>query len=305
MSIKTLANKATSKVGRQILITQKHSPVLLLGIGVTGVITTIVLACQATLKVSEILDEAETNTKTIEDAEENRDDYTEEDAKKDSVLNKVQTAGKIAKLYAPAFIVGVISIGALTSSHVILTRRNVGLTAAYAAIDKGFREYRERVVGELGEGKDREFRYGVVEREIAVETDDGIAVKTIREVDRTKGPSIYAKFFDESNPNWERTSSAHNQTFVSVQRQYANDLLDARGHVLLNDVYEMLGFPRTSEGAVVGWLRNNHAGDNYISFGVFDHDIYMGQQFANGNERSVLLDFNVDGVIYDKIGEEA
>jgi hypothetical protein len=86
--------------------------------------------------------------------------------------------------------------------------------------------------------------------------------------------------------------------FIRSQQNYANDLLNARGHVFLNEVYDMLGIERTSAGAVVGWVRGN--GDNEIDFGVLN-DLHSGQRFINGDERSVLLDFNVDGVVYDLI----
>jgi hypothetical protein len=223
------------------------------------------------------------------------DEYTEEDAKKDGITNRVQTAVKITKLYAPAFVVGVISIGALTGSHVILSRRNVAVTAAYAALDKGFRGYRERVVGEFGKEKDQEFLYGVTEHEIAVDTDEGVAVRTVKKLGNG---SIYARVFDQYNKNWQKTPS-YNQMFIQSQQNYANDLLRARGHVFLNEIYDMLGMERSKEGAVVGWVKGH--GDDYITFGVFENDTYMGQQFVNGSERSIWLDFNVDGIIYNLI----
>lgn len=301
MNLTIVKNKITSKVGRQILITQKHSPVILFGVGVTGFVAAAVLASHATLKMDAVLREAEETRNKIdtlaeEQLKDNRAEYTAEDAKKDKALNKVKLAGKIAKLYAPAFVVGVVSIGALTGSHVILTRRNVGLTAAYAALDKGYRDYRSRVIKEFGEEKDREFRYDLVDREIAIETDEGPVVKTVK-VAGPNGKSPYVVCFDESNPNWQR-DPMYNQTFLRIRQSYADDMLHANGHVLLNDVFDMLGMKRTSAGAVVGWVRNN--GDNYIDFGVFN-DIEEGKSFVKGDERSIWLDFNVDGVVYDLI----
>jgi hypothetical protein len=70
--------------------------------------------------------------------------------------------------------------------------------------------------------------------------------------------------------------------------------------VFLNEIHDMLGLERTKAGAVVGWVMGGD-GDERIDFGVFKANEYMGQEFVNGNERSILLDFNVDGVIYDKI----
>lgn len=301
MDLKAIRDRATSRAGRQILKAQKHSPTVLFGVGVAGVVATAVMASRATLKMDEVLREAEKQRNDIQLAlDTSSDKYDQADADNDSKLVKIKTATKIAKLYAPAAVCGAITIAALTGSHLIISRRNVGLTAAYAALDQGFREYRKRVVDEYGEEKDAEFRYGSVERQIAVDTDHGVDVKTVR-VLRPNGKSIYAKVFDESNLNW-RSVPSYNMMFIQAQQSYANDRLRARGHLFLNEVYEALGMEHTKEGAVVGWVRNNpDGGDNFVSFGVFDGDSFMGKEFVLGNENSVWLDFNVDGIIYDKI----
>jgi hypothetical protein len=293
----------TNKLGRQVLIAQKHSPVMLFGVGVVGVVTTAILASRATLKLDEILGEAEEKKTQIEQAQaENDERYDEEAAKKDGIVVRTQTALKIAKLYAPAVVSATLTVSAFTGSHIILTRRNAAITAAYAALDRGFKQYRERVIGELGGEKDEEFRFGVIEKEMAVDTDEGVAVKTVRTLDKdqvkARGGSIYSRFFDEYSQNWSKVPS-YNQMFLQAQQQYANDLLNARGHVFLNEVYDMLGLERSKEGAVVGWVKGH--GDGYVDFGVFRNDTYMGMQFVNGVEKSILLDFNVDGVIYDLI----
>jgi hypothetical protein len=303
MQLKKMTTAVTSKVGRQVLLTKKHSPTLLFAVGVAGVVTTVVLASKATLKMDQILEEAEKNKSQIDDAEAMEvSEYDQNDANKDRVTNRVQTIYKICKLYAPAFAVGVISIGCLTGSHVILSRRNVALTAAYAALDKGFREYRERVVDDLGREKDEEFRYGVIEKEIAVDTDHGVDVKTVKVLDKNGKGSIYARLFaQETSRNWQPQQN-YNSIFLQSQQNYANDRLRRDGFLLLNDVYESLGLERSKEGCVVGWVRNNpRGGDSFIDFGVFSGDAYMGKQFVNGNEPNVWLDFNVDGVVYDLI----
>lgn len=305
MSLKAIKNKVTNKAGRQILVAQKHSPVLLFGVGVIGVAATVVLACRATLKMEEVIGEAEEKKEKIETAKELASDkYSEEDAKQDSILVRSQTALKIAKLYAPAVAIGVVSIGCFTGSHIILNRRNVALTAAYGAVDKAFREYRGRVVDELGKEKDQEFRFGVVETEKAVDTDEGVAVKTVKGADpefakKNNGRSMYAVVFDEGNRNW-RSTWGMNQMFLRSQQQYAQDRLNAKGFLFLNDVYEALGFERTAFGQVVGWVLGN--GDSLIDFGIADN--YEGVRFINGDERSVWLDFNVDGMVLDLIDNQ-
>ena len=91
--------------------------------------------------------------------------------------------------------------------------------------------------------------------------------------------------------------------FLRAQQQYANDKLIAQGHLFLNEVYDMLGLPRTKAGAIVGWVYddNNAVGDNFVDFGIYDVHRETARDFVNGYERSILLDFNVDGVIYDLI----
>lgn len=294
MNLTTVKNAITSKFGKQILKGKKHAPAILFGAGVVGVVASTVLACRATLKMHEVLDETQADlekARTLEHA-----NYSEVDRQKDITLIYLKATGRIAGMYAPAAALGVLSIFALTGSHVMLTKRNAAAMAAYAALDKGFREYRARVMKELGVDKDREFRYGTVDREIVEETEEGPVVKTVREP--ILGKSIYARIFDEGNRNWQR-GPGYNQLFIQCQQNYANDLLRSRGYVFLNDVYDILGFDRTKEGCIVGWVVGN--ADDYIDFGVFEGDRHSGLRFVTGAERSIILDFNVDGIIWDKI----
>lgn len=295
-----IRNAITSRVGRQILTARKHSPAILFAAGTVGIIATVVVASRATLKLDAVLGEAEKDLALVEQARRLKPEaYTEQDARQDNVQIRIKSAVKIVKLYAPAVVLGSLSIAALTGSHVILNRRNAGLMAAYAALDKGWREYRARVVGEYGEDKDREFRYGFEEREIVEETKNGPVVKHIKRVG-IEGASIYAKYFDEGSPNWDKRAGYNLNFLRSIQAQMNNKLY-ANGFVFLNEVYEELGIKRTSEGALVGWVLDGGSSDNYIDFGCFDGSRREFRDFVNGWNSAILLDFNVDGVIYDKI----
>lgn len=299
MNLKAISNFVTSKAGRQILQAQKHSPTIMFAAGVVGVVTTVVLSSRATLKLEGALDEAQSMLYKAEKLHESgHEDYSDNDYRSDVALIYVRAATKIVKLYGPSFIVGALSIASLTGSHVVLTRRNAGLVAAYAALEKGFNDYRQRVLEEVGPEKELEFRHGVQEREVLVETnDEGPQVKTMK---TAKTPSIYARFFDETATNWKR-EPMYNQVFLRAQQNYFNDLLQSRGHVFLNEVYDALGLERSRAGAVVGWVVSKDQGDNFVDFGIFDGDRQAVRDFVNGNEGSILLDFNVDGVIYDQI----
>jgi Family of unknown function (DUF6353) len=293
----SLVPEAINKVvARNALLAQRSSPGVLLGVGIVGMVGSTVLACRATLKMEEVLDEAKGKlemAKTLEHIE-----YGEKDRKRDISLIYFQTGVKVTKLYSPAIIVGVVSIAALTKSHSILTTRNAALTAAYTALDRGFNTYRSRVIEKYGEDQDRDFRYGTEQVEIV---DPKTNKKKIVKRVSSDEPSIYARFFDQSSSSWSKEPE-YNLIFLKAQQNYANDLLHARGHVLLNDVYDMLGIPRSKAGAVVGWvLSRNGTTDDFVNFGVFEDRSDKVRDFVNGREGAILLDFNVDGIIYDKI----
>lgn len=297
MNLKAISSAVASKLARPMLQAQKHSPTLLFGAGVVGVVATVVLASKATLKLESVLEETEKNVNTAKNLE--HTDYSEADRNKDLTLIYAKAAMQIGKLYGPAVVVGVASIAALTGSHMILNKRNVGLTAAYATLERGFNEYRKRVSGELGEEKERELRYGHLSREIVEETDEGPVVKNVPVGDR----SMYARLFDRYTSQSWQDGPGYNQMFLNCQQNYANDLLNARGHVFLNEVYDMLGLERTPEGQVVGWVKHSvdDGGDGFIDFGIIDGNVHEAILFINGDEKSIWLDFNVDGVVYDKI----
>lgn len=289
-------------VARKALLVQRSSPNLLFGAGIVGMVGSTVLACRATLKMETLLEETEVKLETAKTYQ--HPEYDERDRQKDIKLIRVQTGIKVVRLYAPAVILGGVSVAALTRSHNILSRRNAALTAAYGALEKGFAEYRARVVEKYGEDEDRNFRYGTEQIEVI---DEATGKKEIVTRVGPDGASIYARFFDPFSASWSKEPE-YNLIFLKTQQNFFNDLLKARGHVFLNEVYDSLGLPRSKAGAVVGWvLSRNGETDNFINFGVWDATSGSARNFVNGHEGSILLDFNVDGIIYDKIdqlGEE-
>lgn len=302
------AGRAVSKVGFKL---QKHSPEILVGLGVIGTVASAVLACKATTKASEVLEEAKDKIDQIHMVSENtsidEDMYSKEDAQKDMTIVYAQTGVKLVKLYAPAIGLGVLSIASILTSHNILRKRNIALAAAYTAIDKGFKDYRKRVVERFGEAVDRELKYNLKSEKLEeIITDEkGKEKKIKKEVEVSEGIegySSYARFFDDGCRGWEKDPE-YNLNFLLAQQRYANDLLVSRGHVFLNEVYDMLGIPRTNAGQVVGWVYDdaNHEGDNYIDFGIYKTYRRENRDFVNGYEPVILLDFNVDGPILNLI----
>lgn len=299
MNLTTIKNAVTSRVGRQILVGQKNAPTFLFVAGTAGVVASTVLACRATLKLEEVLEESEKlreQARTLKHA-----NYSEADRKRDHTIIMQRSAFAIGKLYAPSIALGVISISALTGSHVVLSRRNAAVMAAYSALDKGFSEYRNRVREEFGEDKDLVFRHGSETISEVVATKNGGSKTVKREAVPPGTPSIYARFFDEFSSSWQREPE-YNRIFLTCQQNYANDTLRARGHIFLNEVYDSLNLPRSKAGAVVGWVLSND-GDNFVDFGIFDDNRERARAFVNGQEGSILLDFNVDGVIYDLLDD--
>lgn len=284
---------------------KKASPDILLVAGIAGTITATVLACKQSRKVDKIIQEKEDTMKTIEEVKNSGNpEYSEQDYKKDVAITYGKMIGDFIRLYGPAVILGTVSITAIISSHHILKKRNIALGAAYVALDKGFKAYRKNVVEEYGDEVDKAMRFGLTSKEVTKTNKNGKTVTkkekseslTPEEIERV---SEYAKFFDCGNTGWTKDPEA-NLMFLRHQEQYANDILKTRGHLFLNEVYDMLGIPRTSAGQIVGWIYNekNPVGDNFVDFGIY-RGSESTRRFVNGEERTILLDFNVDGPIYN------
>ena len=313
MNFSNAIQTAKFAIGRGGLILKKYSPEILTAAGVIGTVGSTVLACKATLKVEDILDEAKKKSNLINavhDGEIEVDaEYTDKDYSKDLLVNRTQTAVKLIKLYGPAISLGALSITAILGGQHILRKRNVAVMAAYKLCEESFNNYRSRVKDELGEEKDRQFYYGLTEETVKekVKSKDGKTKTVTKKVEKAPDHlySQYARFFDEANINWDK-SPEQNMYFLKMVQNQMNDKLKARGHVFLNEVYDALGFDRSEAGQLVGWVWNNDntamdAGDGYIDFGIFDGNDCAKRAFVNGDERSILLDFNIDGMIYDLI----
>jgi hypothetical protein len=300
MNIDNLKRVASQGLGRGSLIARKFSPEILTVAGVVGLVTAGVLAARATLKLEETVDNAAIRVNEAKaKAEVTEDDgtpaHTPGELRKYVAKAQIANAMDLGKLYGPSITLAITSAIFIVGANGIMRKRNVALVAAYKAVEESFSEYRKRVAEELGEDKERDLRIGFRDEEV---TDDKGVTKVVTHID-PNGQSQYARIFDESNPNWQRQAE-YNLLFVRGIQNMMNDLLIARGHVFLNDVYDALGIPRSRAGAIVGWVISKE-GDNYIDFNIYDFSSAAKRAFVNGDERSIWLDFNVDGVIFDKI----
>ena len=293
--MKIIPKSMTQSFGRHILTMKKNSPDTMFVVGLASVLGGTVLACRATLKAKPVIESMQhgvENVKEINKSRENHPSYSEKDYGKDLVYVYMMSTYDLVKLYGPALILTGAGVTLLTSSHRSLKERNASLTAAYAVVTEAFESYRKRVREEVGEDKELDLYIG--RSTISIENEDG--EKEEAYVVGSTGLSPYARFFDEASSNFQKQPEM-NKLFIQCQQNYANDLLYSRGHVFLNEVYDMLGLERSSAGAVVGWILDGD-GDNTIDFGIYD---VRNEHFLKSWEPRVLLDFNVDGIVYDKI----
>lgn len=302
----------TRTLNRAGLTLRKHSPEIMVVAGVAGVVTSAVMACKATTKVNDLLQEAKENIDAIHavaEKPENADKYSEEDTKKALAITYAKTGVELVKLYGPAVVLGTASIACILAGHNITRKRNAALAAAYTVVDRGFKDYRNRVIERFGEEMDRELKYNLKAKEIEEVTvnEDGsesVETKTVNAVEAydPNNYSVYARIYDDGCKGWDKDPE-FNLMFLKQCQNTANEILKSRGHIFLNDVYEMLGFPKTKAGQVVGWVYDKHApvGDNFVDFGIFNTYSPKARDFVNGYERNIVLDFNVDGPIWELI----
>lgn len=303
-------SRSLYKVGFKL---KKHSPEILIVTGVIGIVTSTVMACKATTKVNDIVDETKDMVDKIHDAVENKkhtsdgEEYTQEVANKDLTIVYAQTGLKFVKLYGPAVAIGIASIGCIVGSNHILRKRNIALAAALTAMETSFKEYRGRLIDRFGNDLDRELRFGIKAKEVEEKVVDEkgketTVTKTVEVVDPNAIHSIYSVVFCEGNSGWTRNAEL-NKVFLIQQQNYANDKLKLNGVLTLNEVYDMIGAPRTAYGQIAGWVYTDDSsiGDNFVDFGIFDVNNEKACDFVNGYEKSIILDFNCIGNILEYI----
>ena len=245
---------------------KKHSPEILIVAGVVGTVASAVMACHATTKLDSVLEKSKKDIDVIHKCAENEElatEYSKDDAKKDLAIVYVQAGVKVAKLYAPAVALGTLSIASIVASHNILKKRNVALAAAYATVDKTFKEYRNRVVERFGAEVDKELRYNIKAKkfeETVTDPDSGKEKKVKSTVD-VAAPSTndYARFFDESCEAYE-SNMDYNLMYLRSQQNLAND---KEAHGQQHSIREKrprksVGFPKRSKQHSRNDLRNDH-----------------------------------------------
>ncbi len=293
--MKLIPKNMSRFTGGKMLSAKQNSPQIFFVGGLLGSVLSTVLACRATLKLEKTVEDIRNDllsVKQLGDDAKETGDYDEREYYQSLMVVYARSSVKIGKLYGPSVVVGALSVGALTGSHLQMKRRNEALTITLAGVMKAFDEYRLRVRDEIGEERELEIHRGITKQTIEIE-----GKKHVVPVIDPNHTSMYARSFNESNVNWQ-PNAEDNRFFLTCQRNEANRILHARGHIFLNEVYDMLGMEHSRAGAMVGWMYGpNTEGDEYIDFGLFE------AWQINQMEPEIWLDFNVDGVIQHKIWE--
>lgn len=287
MDIKLAMNRAKLQI-------KKSSPEIMLAGGIILNVGAIIWSCIKTTKVKEIVNEHDRKINDVKAT------YSEEEKPYKKELTKVylSTAGKFAKNYALPAVLEASSMALMIGSHNVLYGRNLALTAACAAFQDRIKDYSKILPKED------------VPQIVESKMKDASEEEKKETINKTTS-SIYARNFDKNSGNWVPGSMYYNFLFLKNQQNYFNDLLNSRGHVFLNEVYDALDVRRnpndssthSKAGAVVGWVKGS-GGDDFIDFGIDFSclDKYSIDDFPYDDGGSgIALDFNVDGVIYDLI----
>ena len=286
------------------LTVRKHSPEILMVAGVIGTVAGAVMACKETLELEDVLDECKQEKMELEEQYAMCEEYSEDALKKDQVKLTFKQAAKIVKLYAPSVIMEVTSIGVIFASNDIMRKRNASMAAAYATLNSMYKRYRQNVIESYGEEVDKDMRFGVKHEKVTEIDEDGNKVKIdarIVDLDNTAlAISDYSRFFQMGCKGFDASSGRYNLLYLKGIQAMFNNKLIADGYVMLNDVYRELGFDTIPEGWSIGWVydEENPIGDNYIDFGLYEAR-NKNQRAVNDWEPVILMDFNVDGNLYE------
>ena len=298
--------RALHKAGRAL---KNAGPEIAIIGGTVGLVTAGVFACKETPKALKVAEDHKEKIAIIEEASEkgamaNGEEYPIEQYKKDRVQIFTQDALAMAKVYAPAAILAIISITSILTGGKIFRGRLTTATTAYALLEQRFSNYRKGVVDKFGKDIDNELRLGLKNALVDEVKEDGTTEPKEIKTCKYDGYSDYARIFDETNPNWVKDGS-RNLAFLEMQQQWATDKLKSDGVLFLNDVYRMLGMERSPEGQLVGWVYDpsDRNIDSHVDFGIQEilRDRERMTAMMHNQERSFVLDFNCDGRVLEKL----
>lgn len=302
-----VASAVAKAGGKTLLKVRKISPELLIAGGIVCGVAAVVTAVVATRKADadDQLQDIERDLEGVE-AELKKEDDKEikKDLRRDALNLWVKKAGRYLRLYAIPIGLTVLSIGLTLGSHGVLKSRYLGVAAAYTALDDSFKGYRNRIRDIAGEEAEARFYNGTDDLEIKTVNEEGKKEKKVVQKRReglVKDDSCYEFDFNKSTaPFMATTDLAHNYMVLRQVQEWANDKLHAQGYLFLNDILNELSIDPTPAGQLVGWVLDGE-GDGFVDFGIseyYDEDI---SDVMNGEEPNVHLNFNCDGIVFQKI----
>lgn len=293
-----LATVGGPKLQRVFAKVGKYSPQILTTVGIVGGVASTVLIARATMKLEPLMDNHDMGKEVIAARESNGEYPNPKDRQKDVTYLYVRTGLDLAKLYGPGVSLGIASIVSVAAGQGIAQKRQVALVAALKSAESWIQAYRQRVIDAIGPEKEADIRYGITTETIEDADGKKLKIKTFNPV----GLNDYVRMFDENNKNWQRGNKELNFLWLKNIQNWANDRLNARGYLYLNEVYEWLGYPPVPAGQVVGWLHKDFDnGDGYVDFGWENPVNEQTKKFLDGEAHGILLDFNVDGEINSKL----
>ena len=202
----------------------KHSPAILTGIGIAGMLTTTVLAVKATPKALQLIEDAK-------------------DSEQVDKLTVAETVKVTWKCYIPAAVTSVVSASCLVFANSVNTRRNAALATAYQISQTALTEYREKVVETIGEKKEQAVREKIAEDRLKQNPVNETTVVLTK-----KGNTL---FMDPLSGQYFRSDIE--QIKKTINEINARMMRDAFGYTSLNEFYDELGLERASIGEDLGW----------------------------------------------------
>lgn len=244
----------TSKAAKTVwLAAKKHSPELLTGIGIAGMVTTVVLAVRATPKALRLIDEKKA------------------DIPEEETIPRIEAVKAAWKVYVPAVLTGILSTICLIGANSVNQRRNVAIAAAYSLSESALKEYREKVIDTIGERKEQGIRDDIMK--------DRITENPVREVVVSDRGSTLC---------YDSLSGRYFKSDIEKLRRIVNDLnrrMRDEMFISLNDFYCAVDNPDlgpTKLGDMLGW----NIDKGYI-------DLNFSSQLTTDGTPCLVLDYTV------------
>lgn len=218
-----------------------------------------------------------------------KDEYTEQEYKQDKIHAYILLGIHTAKHYAVPAALFAGGIAMILTGHHMQLKRLAKITAAYGSLHTAYTNLKKRIENS---DTNMENLSDILKPDVVTEneTEPKTAITSFQP---------YEYYFDDTNEYFHPNSQSANETFLNSIHQFANDRLYTKGHLFLNEVLEALGMEHTAEGAVTGWVIRDGA-SNFVSFGDEDFfDLRLDEH--NGMPPKYTLNFNVDGLIWDRI----